>query len=528
MYSFNVFVSQGNSAPRPSTPSSYHHHHQAAAHHQHHHQTQHQHNSLNAVGSQSSLHTIKAITRPPTMTANLAPTPSAIYRGPTAPWNANHPPGPQHYRYNPYNPLPPSYTSPTIYSQPNNSYHRVSNATSPANTHSSSSSNTGSQNGGTHPITTNNVQHNGSPGTPTGPEQLSKTNLYIRGLTQDTTDKDLINMCSQYGPIISTKAILDKTTNKCRGYGFVDFESGGYALAAVKALQDKGIHAQMARVGITTQNQHERCLSQQEQDPTNLYIANLPLNFKECDLESLLAKYVTVVSTRILRDNNNTSKGVGFARLESKDKCDQMIQLFNGSTLPGSKEPLLVKFADSGLKKRGAGAGGPNIYRGPGAEVRLWGRDSADSQLAYEHPMTPIPATIQYQRFTAGPGGTGHIPAGYTPWVPTQYVMPAPHMSQVEMIQQAGDPSMSQYSSMLPQLAAQMSALHIGTTGSYITASHHPGAYPSYFTTTGAPSMLATHHTLALTAAPDSLEHPSNAASPDGPEIYQTYPGPHK
>lgn len=60
----------------------------------------------------------------------------------------------------------------------------------------------------------------------------------------------------------------------------------------------------------------------------------------------------------------------------------------------------------------------------------------------------------------------------------------------------------------------------------YIT-SHHPGAYPSYFTT-GAPSMIAAHHTLALTAAPDSLEHPSNAASPDG-EIYQSYPPvPHK
>lgn len=41
----------------------------------------------------------------------------------------------------------------------------------------------------------------------------------------------------------------------------MDFESGGYALAAVKALQGKGIQAQMARVGITTQNQHERSLS---------------------------------------------------------------------------------------------------------------------------------------------------------------------------------------------------------------------------------------------------------------------------
>uniref|UniRef100_A0A8D8Q3I4 Protein alan shepard n=2 Tax=Cacopsylla melanoneura TaxID=428564 RepID=A0A8D8Q3I4_9HEMI len=503
----------GNSAPRPSTPSSYHHH-QHQHHHQHpqphqapHQQHPQQHNSVNSA-SQSSIHGIKAIARPPTMATNLAPTPSAIYRGPTASWGGSHPPAP-HYSNIRYNPLPPSYTSPTVYSQPNNSYHRVSNATSPANTHSSSSSNTGSQNGGggNHPLS-NNVHNGGSPGTPTGSEQLSKTNLYIRGLNQDTTDKDLINMCSQYGPIISTKAILDKTTNKCRGYGFVDFESGGYALAAVKALQGKGIQAQMAR--------------QQEQDPTNLYIANLPLNFKESDLESLLAKYVTVVSTRILRDTNNVSKGVGFARLESKEKCDQMIQLFNGNSLPGSKEPLLVKFADSGLKKRSGGAGGANLYRG-GGEVRLWGRDSADSQLAYEHAMTPLP-TIQYQRFATGPSTAGHMP-GYTPWVPAQYVMPAPHMSQVEMIQQTADPSMSQYSSMIPQLAAHMSALQIGTTGSYIT-SHHPGAYPSYFTT-GAPSMMA-HHTLALTQAPDSLEHPSNAASPDGADIYQNYPGPHK
>lgn len=392
----------------------------------------------------------------------------------------------------------------------------MSNATSPANTNSSSSSNTGSQSG-TIPVTSsNNIQHNGSPATPNG-EQLSKTNLYIRGLTQDTTDKDLINMCSQYGPIISTKAILDKATNKCRGYGFVDFESGGYAMTAVKALQAKGIQAQMARVGITTQNHHDRSVSQQEQDPTNLYIANLPLGFKENDLESLLAKYVTVVSTRILRDNNSISKGVGFARLESKEKCDQMIQLFNGTSLPGSKEPLLVKFADSGLKKR------TNLYRN---DVRLWPRDSDSTHgtLTYEHPMTPngvatsmIPAAaIQYQRFTPA-GTTAPIPAGYSPWVP-QYMLPAPHMSQVEMMPQAGDPGMTQYSSMIPQLTAHMSALQIGTTGSYI-ASHHPGAYPSYFTT-GGPSMM---HTLALTATADSMEHPSNAASPDG-DPYHTYP----
>merc|ERR1712071_735853 len=81
----------------------------------------------------------------------------------------------------------------------------------------------------------------------TAAEQLSRTNLYIRGLTPNTTDKDLEELCRKYGTIISTKAILDKNTNKCKGYGFVDFESPQAAESAVKALQLQGIQAQMAK-----------------------------------------------------------------------------------------------------------------------------------------------------------------------------------------------------------------------------------------------------------------------------------------
>lgn len=64
------------------------------------------------------------------------------------------------------------------------------------------------------------------------------------------------------------------------------------------------------------QTTHTRCYpmrptttQQQEQDPTNLYIANLPPHFKETDLEAMLAKYGQVVSTRILRDQQMNSKG---------------------------------------------------------------------------------------------------------------------------------------------------------------------------------------------------------------------------
>lgn len=53
---------------------------------------------------------------------------------------------------------------------------------------------------------------------------------------------------------------------------------------------------------------------QQEQDPTNLYISNLPVSMDEQELESMLKSFGQVISTRILRDANGTSRGVGFAR----------------------------------------------------------------------------------------------------------------------------------------------------------------------------------------------------------------------
>lgn len=56
-------------------------------------------------------------------------------------------------------------------------------------------------------------------------------------------------------------------------------------------------------------------LKQQEQDPTNLYISNLPLSMDEQELENMLKPFGQVISTRILRDSSGTSRGVGFARL---------------------------------------------------------------------------------------------------------------------------------------------------------------------------------------------------------------------
>ncbi|XP_029893875.1 RNA-binding motif, single-stranded-interacting protein 2 isoform X3 [Aquila chrysaetos chrysaetos] len=235
-------------------------------------------------------------------------------------------------------------------------------------------------------------------------DQLSKTNLYIRGLHPGTTDQDLVKLCQPYGKIVSTKAILDKTTNKCKGYGFVDFDSPTAAQKAVTALKASGVQAQMAK--------------QQEQDPTNLYISNLPLGVDEQELEALLKPFGQVVSTRILRDPHGASRGVGFARMESTEKCEAVITHFNGKYIktppgvPAPPDPLLCKFADGGQKKRQSQ--GKFVPNG-----RAWARDSdaGTVTLAYD------PATALQNGFYPAPYGLAPsrmiAPTALAPYLPS-------------------------------------------------------------------------------------------------------------
>uniref|UniRef100_A0A665XD49 RNA-binding motif, single-stranded-interacting protein 2-like n=1 Tax=Echeneis naucrates TaxID=173247 RepID=A0A665XD49_ECHNA len=318
---------------------------------------------------------------------------------------------------------------------------------------------------------------NGSSSSSSGGEQLSKTNLYIRGLHPGTTDQDLVKLCQPYGKIVSTKAILDKTTNKCKGYGFVDFDSPASAQKAVTALKAGGVQAQMAK--------------QQEQDPTNLYISNLPLSMDEQELENMLKPFSQAISTRILRDANGTSRGVGFARMESTEKCEAIIQHFNGKyikTPPGvpvPPEPLLCKFADGGQKKRQSQ--GKYLQNG-----RPWTRDgeTGGMTLTYD-PTTSLQNGFYSSPYSIAPnrmiGPTSLSPYIHSPvstyqvlvyfqafrvhnpsWIHHQsYIMPPTGA----VLTPGMDHTMSiQPTSMIGPLTQQLSHLSMGSSGTYMPA----------------------------------------------------------
>ncbi|XP_053184303.1 RNA-binding motif, single-stranded-interacting protein 1 [Scomber japonicus] len=328
---------------------------------------------------------------------------------------------------------------------------------------------------------TNSSTNNSSSSSTAGWEQLSKTNLYIRGLSPSTTDHDLVKLCQPYGKIVSTKAIMDKTTNKCKGYGFVDFDSPAAAQKAVAALKTTGVQAQMAK--------------QQEQDPTNLYISNLPLSMDEQELENMLKHFGQVISTRILRDSSGASRGVGFARMESTEKCDAVISHFNGKFIkmpagvPAPLEPLLCKFADGGQKKRQS----QNKFSHNG---RGWARDG-DSRLAgMTLTYDPSAAAMQNGFFPTAYSISNRMIAQtsmspYMSPVSTYQVQNPSWMTHQPYIMQhpgtvispSMDPSLSlQPPSMMAPLTQQMSHLSLSGAGTFMAANTAmQGAYiPQY------------------------------------------------
>ncbi|KAI5621073.1 RNA-binding motif, single-stranded-interacting protein 1-like, partial [Silurus asotus] len=338
---------------------------------------------------------------------------------------------------------------------------------------------------------TNSSTNQSSSSSTAGWEQLSKTNLYIRGLPPATTDHDLVKLCQPYGKIVSTKAILDKTTNKCKEVLSANTFNFCYLLFPLFPPPPPPPPLSLSlslSLSLYTPTQ------QQEQDPTNLYISNLPLSMDEQELETMLKPFGQVVSTRILRDANGASRGVGFARMESTEKCDAVISHFNGKFLNmpagvmAPTEPLLCKFADGGQKKRQS----QNKYVPNG---RAWAREGEARLAGMTLTYDPTAAAMQNgfyppysitNRMIAQPAMSPYIspvstyPVQTPSWVTHQpYIMQHPGA----VLSPSMDPSMSlQPTSMMSPLTQQMSHLSLGSTGAFMPANAAlQGAYiPQY------------------------------------------------
>ncbi|GEM_PF-74755 len=61
--------------------------------------------------------------------------------------------------------------------------------------------------------------------------------LFVGGLPWAADDQDLREAFSQYGNVTDCKVVLDRETNRSRGFGFVTFETEDQATAAIEGME---------------------------------------------------------------------------------------------------------------------------------------------------------------------------------------------------------------------------------------------------------------------------------------------------
>jgi RNA recognition motif-containing protein len=72
--------------------------------------------------------------------------------------------------------------------------------------------------------------------------------LYVGNLSWTVTDQDLQDAFSEAGKVENSQVIMDRATNRSRGFGFVEMATDEAADAAIKRLNGREIKGRPIRV----------------------------------------------------------------------------------------------------------------------------------------------------------------------------------------------------------------------------------------------------------------------------------------
>ena len=72
--------------------------------------------------------------------------------------------------------------------------------------------------------------------------------IYVGNLSFDCNDRELAATFAEHGEVVSAKVVLDRETDRSRGFGFVEMSDDTAALKAIEALNGKEVSGRALNV----------------------------------------------------------------------------------------------------------------------------------------------------------------------------------------------------------------------------------------------------------------------------------------
>ena len=81
-------------------------------------------------------------------------------------------------------------------------------------------------------------------------QEVNNSKVYVGNLPYGVNEEQLREMCAEFGEIKYVKVIVDRRTNRSKGFGFVEFDSAEAAQACIDALHGTAMEDRELTVNI--------------------------------------------------------------------------------------------------------------------------------------------------------------------------------------------------------------------------------------------------------------------------------------
>lgn len=155
-------------------------------------------------------------------------------------------------------------------------------------------------------------------------------NIFIKNLDPEIGHKELYDTFSAFGNILSCKVVMDEH-GRSKGYGFVHFENQQCAESAVEHVNDNMMLSKKVYVGPFIPRKVRN--QQLEKSWTNVFVKDVDPSITEEELKNKFSEYGVVTSAVIMKKDDGSSLGFGFANFAEHESAVAAVNALHGTKL---------------------------------------------------------------------------------------------------------------------------------------------------------------------------------------------------
>lgn len=209
---------------------------------------------------------------------------------------------------------------------------------------------------------------------------MNPTNLIIKYLPQNMTDKELKDLFQTIGPVKSAEIIRHRTTKVSFGFGFVNFFNEADAAEAVNNKNGCQLIYKDQPLEKHIQISYARPRGEEIKN-ANLFISGIPKKMTDEEFKHLFAAYGQIINCRLLKEKTTgKNTGIGFVLYNMHNQAEEAIKKLHGKKI--SNDYLNVRYAKNNYQR-------VHEESGDSASVSPGGSHNVESSTLFVYNIGP-------------------------------------------------------------------------------------------------------------------------------------------